>query len=177
MSCDVSYEKDIKEQPEEKDKIDINDTPVLKENIVRNLCGRILGYALGKGCTNQYLGLTYYYAHCLFMGLITFIFCFSNNLNSLCVLLIMISIDFASIVILHGCPITLLEQKYLNTNSIEVRSSILKDCNIVYKCDHTYEQQLDVLVNVWFIVAFKCLTIIWLRLFNLKLSNDYRIYV
>ena len=46
----------------------------------------------------------------------------------------------------------------------------------MYKCDHDYERQIELLVNVFLLIALKCLTILFLRTINLKLYNYNNMY-
>ena len=87
-----------------------------------------------------------------------------------------VSLDALSIVVLHGCPLTSLEQKYLKTNTSTQRYNWMKNCNIVYTCKHEYEKQVELLVNVWLLVAIKCLVLIFLNTFHYKLENVNHVY-
>ena len=48
--------------------------------------------------------------------------------------------------------------------------------DIMYNCDHTYEKQIELLINIWCIIAVKCLIIIFLNMFNIKLIDLNKIY-
>jgi hypothetical protein len=91
-------------------------------------------------------------------------------------MLIIISLDAFSIVVLHQCPLTILEKKYLKKTSCEERKNILKNVGIFYKCNHYYEHQIELLINVWLLVACKCLVIILLKTFNIKLIDNMKLY-
>ena len=147
------------------------------ENIFRTISSSVLETIKKFGITNEVVGLIYTYVHFLIIFLVGFIFSFNNNIYHLIAILIVISLDALSVVVLHGCPLTLLEQKYLNTSSCEERSESFKNARIVYKCDHEYEKQIEILINVWTLIALKCLVLIFLKTFNCKLNNFHSIYV
>lgn len=145
----------------------------LDYNIVRDMSKKILERLPDK---EKVIGLIYINIHFFLIFLIGFIAVFNNNIYHLCVTLIIISFDALSVVILHGCPLTKLEQKYLKTDSSIERCELFKKRGIVYKCEHEYEKQIELLVNIWTIIAIKCLSIIFLKMFNLKLHDYNNIY-
>ena len=114
--------------------------------------------------------------HNIFIFAVGFILLFNNNLFYLAVLLIIVSLDALSVVILHECPLTTMEKKYMNISSCDIRNNILKNSGIVYNCDHDYEKQIELLINVWMLIAGKCLCIIFFKTFQLKLFNHGNIY-
>ena len=147
------------------------------ENVFRVSSKNILEKLKQFGIENKILGIVYICVHFLIIFLIGFIISFSNNIYYLCITLIIVSLDALSVVVLHSCPLTILEQKYLNITSSEVRRNNFKNANIVYDCEHEYEKQIEILINVWTLIAGKCLVLIFLKTFNLKLNNDNLIYV
>jgi hypothetical protein len=179
----MKEESEIKEEPEIKEESEIKEEPEIKEeseikedkqeNIIRNISKYILTY-IEK---NKIVGVTYTYTHYFYIFFISFIFSFNNNIIHLCILLIIITLDGFVVVMLHGCPLTILEQKYLNTNSCDKRCNNLKDLKIMYKCDHEYEKTIELLINVWILIAAKCLLIIFFNTFNFKIQNYNNIYV
>jgi hypothetical protein len=118
----------------------------------------------------------YYHIHNAFIFSVGFILLFNTNITHLSFLLIIISLDAVSVVILHECPLTAMEKKYLGYTSCEQRNDILKNMGIMYNCDHNYEKQLELLINVWLLISGKILIIILLNMFNIKLSNYGNIY-
>jgi hypothetical protein len=64
-------------------------------------------------------GLYYVIIHNTIIVLIAGLTLFNTNLIHLSVLLIVVSMDALSIVVLHGCPLTQMEQKYLNSQSFK----------------------------------------------------------
>jgi len=120
--------------------------------------------------------IQYNLVHDIFIFFMAFIIIFNTNLFYLAIMLIIISLDAFSIVVLHQCPLTILEKKYLKKTSCEERKNILKNVGIFYKCNHYYEHQIELLINVWLLVACKCLVIILLKTFNIKLIDNMKLY-
>ena len=125
------------------------------------------------------LKYTSYYTeiHHTFIFLIAFIGLFNNNIIHLCAILLIISMDALSVVLLHECPLTTMEKKYSNISSCDIRNDLLKSAGIVYNCDHDYEKQIELLINVWMLVAGKISVILFIKTFNLKLYNFNNIYM
>jgi len=146
----------------------------IENTIIRNI-SKFLNEKLGL--TYKNLGLFYKYMHLLFIFIIGFITIFNNNVIHLCIVIVIISLDAISVILLHECPLTTLEKKYLKTTSCEERRTFFDKLNILYNCDHEYEKQIELLINVWSIIAFKCLIIIFLKTFHFKLNNYNHIYV
>jgi len=121
-------------------------------------------------------GKIYLYAHYIFIFFSSFIILFNNSIYQLIILLIIISLDAFSIVVLHECPLTALERKYLGISISDERNYILKNMKINYRCDHNYEKQIELLINVWLLNVFKILSIIFINTFNIQLKNNNSIY-
>ena len=118
----------------------------------------------------------YLIIHTIFIFLISFVALFNNNIYHLCIILIIISLDAFSVVVLHECPLTTMEKKYMNLSCCDIRNENLKKMDILYNCDHNYEKQIELLINSWTLIAGKCACIIFLKTFNLKLFNYNNIY-
>ena len=86
-------------------------------------------------------------------------------------------IDSLCIVILHDCPLTLLEKKYLGSSIAELREKKLANYDILYKEDHSYETQVELLINLTCLIVFKILILIFLDLFNIDKPNYPAIYI
>jgi hypothetical protein len=114
--------------------------------------------------------------HEIFIFLVSFVGLFNNNIAHLSVLLLIISLDAVSIVMLHECPLTTMEKKYLNTSSCDVRREAMANLGIMYNCDHEYEKQVELLINAWMLVSGKMLFILFLKTLNIKLTNYNNIY-
>ena len=118
----------------------------------------------------------YRHIHDSFIFLVSFIALFSMNLTHLTVLFIIVSFDAFAIVVRHGCPLTALERKYIKRSSCDDRDELLGALGISYDCNHEYEKQIELLINVWMMVAGKCMCIIVMKMFNIKLFNFNNIY-
>jgi len=175
------YIKDKKDKKDKKNKKNKKDKKNKKKDkiifdIKNNITRRIKNYLGTIIDFNKLKGLTYYYLHCFFIFVITFITIFSTSKIELIILLIIITLDAMSIIYLHECPLTTMEKKYLGYTSCEERYYYLKKMDIMYNCDHTYEKQIELLINIWCIIAVKCLIIIFLNMFNIKLIDLNKIY-
>lgn len=149
---------------------------LINKNFFRNISKYILNVLKRKGIKNVLIGCYYGYLHFLIFILVGFNLLFNMNVYHLVVLLVIVSFDAISIVILHNCPLTTLEEKYLGINSCEERTYQLKQLGVFYKCKHEYEKQLELLTNVWALIAVKCLAIMFLKMFNYKLNNWSNLY-
>lgn len=129
-----------------------------------------------KGIKKGAIGLYYFLFHCLIIFLVGFNLIFNINVNHLIVLLIIVTLDAGSIVFLHGCPLTILEERYLGINTCDERTREFKKMGIFYKCRHQYEKQIELLINVWTLIASKILILLMFRTFNFKLKNFNGIY-
>jgi hypothetical protein len=146
-------------------------------NIIRTVSTNIVDKMNSWGIANKTIGLFYIYIHYVLGFLVGFAMLFNNNINYLCILLVIVSLDAFSIVVLHGCPLSHLEQKYLNYNTCQDRSNYFKKSGIMYTCDHEYEKQIELLVNVWTVIAIKCLLILFFKTFHIQLKNYNDIYI
>ena len=155
-----------------KDKKKIHD-----ENIVRTISNNILNFLKKNGLNDKIIGTIYVYLHLLIMFFVGFIIIFNNNISHLCALLILGYLDMCSVVIFNGCPLTNLEKKYLKKTSNEKHTEFLKKSKIMYKCDHYYERQLELLFVCIVAIGLKILFIITFKTFNLKLNNYNNIFV
>jgi hypothetical protein len=118
----------------------------------------------------------YRHVHDTFIFLVSFIALFNMNLTHLAILFIIVSFDAFAIVVMHACPLTALERKYIKRSSCDDRDELLGALGISYNCNHEYEKQVELLVNVWLLVAAKCMCIIIMKMFNIKLFNYNNIY-
>lgn len=170
-----------KEEKDQKDdeKIKDNENPEPKktelkeaeeffnDNIVRKT-----GYYIYNALNLDTLKIKYYsIVHDIYIFILLFIILFTTNIFYLIVLLVMITLDAFSIIVLHKCPLTLLEEKYLGKSSSDVRNELLQKLGVCYKCNHIYEMQIELIINVWLIIAFKCLCLMFIRMFHINISN------
>jgi len=153
---------------------------LVEDNIVR----RISNFIRQTPILNQIIGYYYVIIHGIIATFGILVLLFSNNIIHLACLLIVIILDSFCIVVLHDCPLTMLEQKYLKTSAVSTRFEALHKSNVVFECNHEYESQLELLINVWSFCAIKMFAIILLRTnvapvlnANLELSNIPKLYL
>jgi hypothetical protein len=147
------------------------------KNINLNVVRQFSKYLNDNFNLNKLKGELYYNVHLYILFVIGFITFFTTSINVLIIVLIIVSLDAISIVFLHECPLTTMEKKYLGITSCEIRNDLLKKSGIMYNCDHNYEKQIELLINVWTIIATKCISIIFLQMFNIKLFDIAKIYI
>lgn len=138
---------------------------LVSENIIRIILNSV------PQCVKGFIGSYYAFIHSLiaFLGLL--ILLFSNNIIYLTILLLVIILDSLAIVFLHDCPLTMLEKKYLGTSTVTARRNALKNMGILFTCDHEYESQLELLINLWTIVAIKIFVIICASMFYYEIQS------
>jgi len=101
---------------------------------------------------------------------------YNRHIGHLAVCLVVISMDALSVVVLQDCPLSLLEERYLNTSSTRERKDFMCSLGVGYNCDHQYEKIIELLINVWSICALKMFVIILLRSFNTTIIDYNHIY-
>lgn len=124
-----------------------------------------------KPTLNNVIGSYYWILHSLIMISGGLIILFDNNIFHLFILLLITSLDGLACIIFHDCPITTLEAKYSNKSILETRNCFLKNCNILYKCEHKYEQTLEFLINMVAFLFGKINVLILMKLFSIKVNN------
>lgn len=125
-----------------------------------------------KGGILTFLKSPYYrWVHSIYGLCIAIVIFANNNIFHLIALLCIISLNALSIVILHKCPLSMLEKKYAKTSLTYNKILFYKNLGISYKCKHNYEQELEVLINVWLAISLKCILLILLKTFNVKSLN------
>ncbi len=165
--------KDLKKLRQKKDDTLKNEKIDTNRNIIRqfgNFFNSIFNF-------NRLKGAIYFNIHLYVLFIIGFATLFTTSISVLIVLLIIVSMDALSIVVLHECPLTTMEKKYLGITSCEIRNEFLYNAGIMYTCDHDYDKQIELLINVWTMIAAKCLTIIFLQMFYIKLFDVSKIYI
>ncbi len=171
------HEQSKHEQSKHKKVKDVGVDAVERIDPSKNVCRKIAN-KLHEWIDFKSLGYTEYFTliHNIFIFLVSFISLFNNNILHLTVLLVIISLDAISIVLLHECPLTTMEKKYLGITSCEVRREHMDSLGIMYNCDHEYEKQIELLINSWMLVAGKLLIILCLNTINIKLINYNNLY-
>ncbi len=146
---------------------------MIEDSVIRKFCM----YLYKKFNLKELQESTFYrHVHDTFIFLVSFIAMFSMNLTHLTVLFIIVTCDAFAIVVRHGCPLTALEKKYIKRSSCDDRDELLNALGISYNCNHEYEKQVELLINVWMLVAGKCMCVIIMKMFNIKLFNYNNIY-
>ena len=143
----------------------------LEENIVRKLSDKCRPY-LKTRIGGMLIGVLLVFIHSFIMICSGIVLVFSNNIFYLLCLLIFITADACSIVVLHDCPLTKLEQKYMKRSIRSSSTKKMKNSKIVYKCGHDYEKQLEFLINMSSLVIAKMFCIICLKMFNISINID-----
>ena len=136
----------------------------------KNIVRKILTFL--KPYINTCIGGYYALLHTAIMGLTSLVILFDNNIIHLIILFIIIMFDCLTCVIIHDCPLTILERKYLKKISCyDTRKQVLNKMGIVHKCNHRYEITLEFLINISSLLYFKILILI-----AYKYIYGYRIY-
>ena len=152
---------------EEKQKLEKIEEIEKKNIIPRNVIREYAKYF--SPFLKKTIGHYYLLIHNIIIAVGCFVFFFSNHIFYLAVLLNIIILDCMSIVFIHDCPLTMLEKKYLDNSMVESRQKSFKDMGIVYECDHEYEKQLELLINLWSFISLKIFYIIIMDITNIKL--------
>lgn len=132
----------------------------LGENIIRRWTKNIVSFAAGMGISSSLLGYYYQIYHYIIIFGGGFVILFNTNPYHLLVLLVIISLDAFANVVVHDCPLTALERKYMNSSLAHDRREQLFGANICYTCNHVYESQVELIVNMWTMVACKIIVIL-----------------
>ena len=86
-------------------------------------------------------------------------------------MLIIVTLDGIANVIVHECPLTILEQKYLGKSMVEQRIKTFQNMGICYMAEDSYESTFELIVNIWSIIVLKIFCIICVRYFLVKQIN------
>ena len=84
----------------------------INSNIVRFFINDVIGIFISSDIKQKLMGMYYGNLHIAIMFLGICIILFSNNLFYLIILLLIISIDAFTLIIIHDCPLTMLEKKF-----------------------------------------------------------------
>ena len=175
-----TVQKKSKKVKKEKKEKKVKKETVIKTQKIdtdKNVVRQITNYLNSVINLNKLKGELYFYIHIYIMFVICFISFFTTSVNVLIIILMIVSLDAISIVFLHECPLTTMEKKYLGITSCEMRNERLNNAGIMYNCEHDYEKQIELLINVWTIVTCKILIIIFLNCFKIKLFNFGNLYL
>ena len=137
----------------------------IENSSVRNISNIIKPYL------NKIIGNYYVLLHCSIMLCSGIILLFDNNISHLLILFNIACLDCIACVVLHDCPLTILENKYLYNSIVKDKSDILKKSNILYKCNHQYEKTLEFLTNMVSFIFGKIIILMLMKLFKLQINN------
>ena len=158
----MKKEKEIKS----KNKKNIQKRKIPHNHAIRKLSNTTRNFLTNRGVSPKMIGYYYQLLHHIIIFGGGFIILFNTNPFHLLILLCIISLDAFANVVCHDCPLTALERKYLNTSLSDERRCCLKNANIMYKCNHIYESQVELIVNMWTMVACKLIIILVIRSFT-----------
>ena len=139
----------------------------LGENIVRNISNFIQPYI------QPVLGMYYGILHIIIMCIGSIILLFDTNIYHLLVLLIIVTLDGIACVILHNCPLTILERKYLGTSIVGTHMFLYQNMNVCYTCDHEYEITLEFIFNMAALLTSKIFLLIVSKLFCIEFTVSF----
>jgi hypothetical protein len=154
MTCN---EPSINEPSDEKEKL-----ATLEKNPMRKL------YTTMNPILKQVIGKYYFVAHIIIIFLGSTVILFSNNIYYLLIAINMVFMDTVAILSFHECPLTILEQKYINTNICNESKTSLNKLNIQHNCMHIYESQVELMVNLWTLLCIKILGLIVMKIFSIQ---------
>ena len=117
------------------------------------------------------IGAYYATCHSILVHLIIFTLLFSSNIIHLSCIFNLLAVDAISIVILHDCPLTMLEQKYLKSSMAKVRNKVFKNSKIDFKCNHQYESSLEAVLNLLTLIGIKIGYVIAFKMYTLYKSG------
>ena len=161
---------------------DINEkSNKINTNILDNDFNKSFISKQAKPCSNILLKfvfnkkLQYYFQHIignyyvwLHMGIMImgiYIILFSMNPIYLLFVIIVLAIDAFTIIILHDCPLTMLERYYIKNSSVYWRLDKLRNSGIKYSLENEYDIQLEVVINAAALAIFK---LFFITIFNSK---------
>ena len=95
---------------------------------------------------------------------------FSSNISYLIIVLLILCLDGVTNILFQDCPISTLEKKYTGISVTELKLKIYSKLGINFKCKHSYENQLELIINVSCAIVLKIFVIIICDIFNIKIS-------
>ena len=149
-----------------KKKKNLQKNKIPQNHAIRQLSNTTRNFITNMGVPPKMIGYYYQILHYIIIFGGGFIILFNTNPYHLLILLCIISLDAFANVVCHDCPLTALERKYLNSSLSHDRRDFLKKANIMYKCNHIYESQVELIVNMWTMVTCKLIVILIMRSFT-----------
>ena len=117
------------------------------------------------------IGHYYYIIHIILISLGCIVLLFSTNIFYLLIILNTIFLDGVAMLAYHECPLTILEQKYLNTNMSKQSKKKLNNLDINHRCNHIYESQFELIINLCTLVIIKLLIVIIMNSLHVSFKN------
>ena len=115
---------------------------MIEDSVIRKFCI----YLYKKFNLKELQESTFYrHVHDTFIFLVSFIALFSMNLTHLAILFIIVTCDAFAIVVMHACPLTALERKYIKRSSCDDRDELLGALGISYNCNHKILKRKDMI--------------------------------
>lgn len=114
-----------------------------------------------------FIGCYYSILHKMIMIMGLFIIIFSNDIISLCAVLLILFLDSVSNIIMYDCPLTMLEKSYLGHSFTSTRLEFLQNIGILYTNSRVYDTQLELIINVSAACIFKILLLCIFKWFNI----------
>jgi len=122
----------------------------------------IINYIIGKYYSN---------IHAIFIISVGLILVLSNNITYLCIIAILLFLEVLINATFHDCPLNIYELKYSNTSGKMDRAYKSFNAGIVYKCGHYYENQLDLIINVFLGILGKLALITCIEVFGIRIYH------
>lgn len=122
-----------------------------------------------KNFLRKCIGYHYGLIHCALVFYTLFCIVFVNNIVHLTCVLVFISMDALSNIVLYDCPLTMLEKKYLGFSGTSTRVNYLHKFGFMITNEKEYDIQLEVIVNAWCMCAMKLLILIVLSRLAVKI--------
>lgn len=139
----------------------------LGENIVRTISNSIQPYI------QPAWGVYYGILHMIIMCFGAIIILFDTNIYNLLVLVNIVTLDGIACVILHNCPLTILERKHLGTSIVGTHMFLYQNMNVCYTCDHEYELTLEFIFNMAALLVSKIVLLIVSKLFCIEFTVSF----
>ena len=160
QAVDAELSKDAKDRIERG--IRFHDNTIFKEtNVYKHLVGERPRRKL-----ESFFGGYYTLLHTFFVVTCGYLILFDNSLSHLLIGLFIISLDGYANVVLHDCPLSMLENKYIEKSGIDTRLEFLRSLGIMYSAENKFDIQLEVIINGWSLLAGKILFLICFQNFT-----------
>lgn len=137
--------------------------------MINNIVAEILIYIFPLN-VRKIIGLYYGYLHSIILLFGLIIILFSNKISHLLIVLLILCLDGIANILFQDCPLTVLEKKYCKISLSKLKNNIYKKLGVNYKCNHVYENQLEMIINGICGTTLKIFIIILWNIFSKKIS-------